>query len=282
VIRRALALLPAVFAVAAAPAAAQSAGGAVYAPARAFAVVPRNAVAGTPLRFSFRASARVRVRVDFLAAGRVVTRAALGVVRRGARSVRWTPPAGALPAGSYTARLVLTPVGRSYAAATTPARATVAIVAPAPAPAPPAPAPAPSGVFPVQGPYTFGDPFGVDRPGHVHQGQDIVAAAGTPIVAPLAGAVLTTAYQASGAGYYVVLHGADARDYVFMHLLAGSTAVAKGQVVVAGQRLGLVGATGDATGPHLHFEIWPDGWYASQASLPIDPLPQLKAWAGLP
>ena len=93
--------------------------------------------------------------------------------------------------------------------------------------------------------------------------------------------MLTTAYQAGGAGYYVVLHGADARDYVFMHLLAGSTAVAKDQAVVAGQRLGLVGATGDATGPHLHFEIWPDGWYAAKTSQPIDPLPQLKAWAGL-
>ena len=275
--RRTLALLGVLFAVSAAPAAAQSTGGAVYAPSAGFAVAPRTAVAGAPLRFSFHASARARARVDFVVSGRTVARAALGVVRRGARSLRWTPRVGALPAGRYTARLVLTPVGRSYAAAARAPQATLAVTAPAPAPvvAPP------SGVFPVQGPYTFGDPFGVDRPGHVHQGQDIAAASGTPIVAPLAGTVLTTAYQASGAGYYVVLHGADARDYVFMHLLQGSTAVAKGQAVTAGQRLGLVGATGDATGPHLHFEIWPGGWYASKTSQPIDPLPQLKLWAGL-
>ena len=143
----------------------------------------------------------------------------------------------------------------------------------------PVPAVTAAGVFPVQGPYTLGDGFGVGRAGHVHQGQDIAAAAGTPVVSPLAGTVYWVAYQAGGAGYYVVVSGADGRDYVFMHFLDGSTAVVKGQAVTAGQRLGLVGATGDATGPHLHFEIWPDGWYASKTSQPIDPLPDLLAWA---
>ena len=49
-----------------------------------------------------------------------------------------------------------------------------------------------------------------------------------------------------------------------MHMQTGSVAVQKGQGVAAGARLGAVGATGHADGPHLHFEIWPDGWYASK------------------
>jgi murein DD-endopeptidase MepM/ murein hydrolase activator NlpD len=134
----------------------------------------------------------------------------------------------------------------------------------------------------VQGAYTFGGPdarFGTGRPGHTHQGQDITAAEGTPVVTPIAGTVHWTAYQAGGAGYYVVVAGADGRHYVFMHLQQGSTAVTKGQPVTAGQKVGLVGSTGSSTGPHLHFEIWVNGWWASPASAPIDPLPELQAWA---
>ena len=50
--------------------------------------------------------------------------------------------------------------------------------------------------------------------------------------------------------------------------------------VTAGQRLASVGSTGSSSGPHVHFEIWPDGWYANARSRPIDPLPDLRAWAG--
>lgn len=139
------------------------------------------------------------------------------------------------------------------------------------------------GVFPVRGPFSFGGPdarFGAGRTGHIHQGQDVVAASGEPIVAPLAGTIVWQSYQAAGAGYYLVEHGSDGRDYVFMHLLKGSELVAAGDAVRAGEQLGQVGATGDASGPHLHFEIWVGGW-GTRAGRPIDPLPQLQRWAGL-
>jgi len=150
-------------------------------------------------------------------------------------------------------------------------------------PAAPSPAPTVPGVFPVRGPFSFGGPdarFGAGRTGHIHQGQDVVAASGQAIVAPMSGTILWRANQPRGAGYYLVEHGSDGRDYVFMHLLKGSTLVAIGDAVSAGEQLAQVGATGDATGPHLHFEIWLGGW-GTRAGRPIDPLPQLKRWAGL-
>jgi murein DD-endopeptidase MepM/ murein hydrolase activator NlpD len=139
------------------------------------------------------------------------------------------------------------------------------------------PAPTGTGVFPVAGPHTYGDGFGAGRSGHTHQGQDILAASGTPVVAPVAGTISSTAYQAGGAGYYIVEHAVDGRDLFFAHCLANSTTVSTGQAVAEGQQLCAVGMTGDATGPHLHFEIWPNGWHAA-GSQPIDPLPQLQAW----
>jgi murein DD-endopeptidase MepM/ murein hydrolase activator NlpD len=142
--------------------------------------------------------------------------------------------------------------------------------------------PAPSGhYFPAAGPFVWGGPgarFGAPRRGHSHQGHDLAAAEGTPVVAPWAGTVETVQYQARGAGHYLVLDGAgEDRDYVFMHLRDRSVRVAAGQAVRAGQQLAEVGNTGSSTGPHLHFEIWVGGWHAGGA--PIDPLPLLREWA---
>jgi murein DD-endopeptidase MepM/ murein hydrolase activator NlpD len=145
-----------------------------------------------------------------------------------------------------------------------------------------APTPAADGqhFFPVAGPHGFGGAdarFGAQRAGHIHQGQDVTAATGTPLRAVTAGTIIYRSYQAGGAGYYFVLHSStDGRDYVYMHLRE-TALYGQGTPVHGGERLGYVGATGDASGPHLHFEIWVGGWYA-KGGAPIDPLPELKRW----
>jgi murein DD-endopeptidase MepM/ murein hydrolase activator NlpD len=134
--------------------------------------------------------------------------------------------------------------------------------------------------FPVAGAFDYGGQgsrFGADRGDHVHEGQDLTAAEGTPVVAPRAGVVQTVDYEAGGGGHYVVLaaEGED-RSYVFMHLRAGSVRVSRGDRVTTGQRLGDVGSTGSSSGPHLHFEIWAGAWRAG--GRPFDPLAELRRW----
>ena len=135
--------------------------------------------------------------------------------------------------------------------------------------------------FPLGGPFSYGDAdgrFGASRKGHTHQGQDLSAAEGTPVLAPRGGLVKAVQYQASGAGHYVVIDGADEdRDYVFMHLRTGSIPVREGQSVRTGQQIGEVGNTGRSFGAHLHFEVWAGGgWYSGGRA--VDPLPLLRAW----
>jgi murein DD-endopeptidase MepM/ murein hydrolase activator NlpD len=153
---------------------------------------------------------------------------------------------------------------------------------PDPKPDPTPTPPAGSGVFPVRGPYSFGGNgarFGAGREGHRHEGQDIVAAEGLPVIAPVSGTVAFVDFQKGGAGNYVVINGDDGRSFFFAHLKNGTTSVTPGSPVRAGDQFAEVGTTGSSTGPHLHFEIWIGGW-RDRGGHPIDPLPQLRAWAG--
>jgi murein DD-endopeptidase MepM/ murein hydrolase activator NlpD len=163
---------------------------------------------------------------------------------------------------------------------------------PKPKPAVPAPASPPAGVptpaqtvaegavFPVLGTHSFGNAenrFGAAREGHIHEGQDVLASEGLQVVAPLGGTIITTAYQAGGAGWYAAEHTLDGLDFFYAHCQAASLAVSAGEAVKAGQAICKVGQTGDATGPHLHFEVWVGGWQA-KGGYPIDPLAYLEAW----
>src|SRR5262245_50845679 len=130
-----------------------------------------------------------------------------------------------------------------------------------------------SGTFPVKGRHTYGDGIGAGRG---HQGQDILAKCGKPVVAALPGRVSWVDYQ-SAAGNYVVIHGgAHQPDTVYMHLLK-RTSLRRGQRVAAGDRIGLVGRTGDATACHLHFEMWSSPGWEKGGTL-LNPLPYLKRW----
>jgi murein DD-endopeptidase MepM/ murein hydrolase activator NlpD len=244
--------------------------------AAAFSVAPGTVSAGSPVTVSVRVEGPDRyVRARVVVGGAVLK---LGRVRAGrVITQRWTP---AVTAGDYVARLrVHGGAGRRLVR--TPRRTglfpvnVVAATTPAPLAA------STDGVFPIRGTYDFGGEdarFGAGRKGHIHQGQDVMAAEGTPLVSPVSGTVYWRKVQKGGAGHYLVIRAASGVDYVFMHLVAGSELVDQGDAVRAGQAIGQVGHTGDAQGSHLHFEIWPDGWYA-EGSKPIDPLPQLQAWA---
>ncbi len=112
-------------------------------------------------------------------------------------------------------------------------------------------------VSPLANPHS-GSCYG-PRQGGFHYGFDLPAPTGTPIRAATAGAVAVVKYQAGGGGNYIVLsHGAGIFT-AYMHLRE-RTPLSVGAHVVAGQTIGYVGATGDATGPHLHFEVHRGLW----------------------
>jgi murein DD-endopeptidase MepM/ murein hydrolase activator NlpD len=133
--------------------------------------------------------------------------------------------------------------------------------------------------FPILGTHDFGGAggrFGAGRAGHTHEGQDVMAECGTPLVAARGGRVQYSGYQ-SLAGNYLVIDGKGTGfDTAYMHLLEPSP-LQEGMTVRTGEPIGLVGQTGDATACHLHFEMWEaPGWY--EGGSPIDPLPYLERW----
>jgi hypothetical protein len=134
-------------------------------------------------------------------------------------------------------------------------------------------------IFPIRGRHNYGDSgarFGSGRSGHSHQGQDVFARCGKKMVAARAGKVKFNQYHAA-AGYYLVIDGYKSDyDYVYMHLQKRSP-FKPGDRVRTGQMIGRVGDTGNASGCHLHYEMWnAPGWY--RGGNPIDPYRYLKSW----
>jgi hypothetical protein len=115
---------------------------------------------------------------------------------------------------------------------------------------------------PVPGP--IGDPFGAPRNGYTHTGVDIPDPEGTPIGAAGVGTVIYAAYNGGGYGNLVVIQHRLGYTSWYGHMSRITAHV--GENVVGGTRIGYVGQTGDATGPHLHFEV-------RHYDTPINPVP---------
>jgi Peptidase family M23 len=127
--------------------------------------------------------------------------------------------------------------------------------------------------FPLQAKHSYGDGFGAGRG---HQGADVFAACGSPLVVAHSGVVKAKAFHGSAGNYVVIDADGVKQDYMYAHLKKPSS-LTKGQQVTTGQEVGFVGETGNASGCHLHFEIWIGaGWYSG--GKPIDPVPTLKYW----
>lgn len=95
-----------------------------------------------------------------------------------------------------------------------------------------------------------------DAPGWRHAGQDIPAKSGTSILAPARGVVADVGDYVLTGGTVLLDHGQGVHS-AFFHL--DSITVRKGDIVRSGERIGRVGATGLATGPHLHYGLYLHG-----------------------
>lgn len=217
------------------------------------------------------------VRISGRSLGQVTTAVFLGSAGRGddvrarvkplsARRLRATVPASAVsgPIAVMTSAAVVSPPSGA-----------IAILPPLPAEV----LSVGDHVFPIAGKHDFGGAgadFGSGRAGHSHQGHDVFAACGTPMVAARGGRIQVSKYHWA-AGNHVVIDADDSTtDYVYMHL-AEPSPFRVGDTVATGQRIGSVGDSGNARGCHLHFELWAGpGYY--EGGRPFDPLPALKSW----
>jgi murein DD-endopeptidase MepM/ murein hydrolase activator NlpD len=137
-----------------------------------------------------------------------------------------------------------------------------------------------SGPFhPVRGRVGYGDAeaaFGNAR-GRAHEGQDIFAAAGTPVIAPADGLVVDGGSDGGRGNWLAIYDPQRQLTYSYFHLLAAAAA-GGGKPVEAGQTVGRVGCSGSCWGDHLHFEIRRGRGPYGPA---IDPMPQLERWQQL-
>jgi murein DD-endopeptidase MepM/ murein hydrolase activator NlpD len=135
-------------------------------------------------------------------------------------------------------------------------------------------------LFPIPGPHRYREgegEFGAPRPGRVHEGKDVWADCGQKLVAARGGRVQKRGYDDRLYGHFLVIDGRKTKtDYFYVHMREPAS-VGDGDRVRTGQRIGEVGASGNArsVGCMLHLEMWPSGFRRRD---PTDPEPHLREW----
>ena len=151
--------------------------------------------------------------------------------------------------------------------------------------------PRPKAAFPVKAPVGYGESgarYGTDRGGRMHEGQDIFAPAGTPLVAMRDSKVVEEG-NGGGRGNYVALYSPSVdRTFVYLHMQSPAAREDRVRRCTPGERVGELGCTGSCFGDHLHLEVrrgkgdhrCPDGPDASPDSsqTPV----ALPGWTRLP
>lgn len=142
--------------------------------------------------------------------------------------------------------------------------------------------PAAGRVCPVEGLTGFSHTWGEERPwGREHTGEDLHADLGTPLVAVESGTIAQSGWHWAG-GFGLWLAGRySGNTYYYAHLAGFAPDIRTGAEVEVGALVGWVGATGNATSPHLHFGWIPDGpeHWADLTGL-ADPYPLLVGLCG--
>jgi murein DD-endopeptidase MepM/ murein hydrolase activator NlpD len=142
----------------------------------------------------------------------------------------------------------------------------------------------PATVFPMLARPDWGEQdarFGAYRGGHVHEGQDVLAPAGTPLVAIRDGRVVETG-DVGGRGNYIAIWSRERRrTFVYLHMLHPAR-LHPSEAVRAGQRVGSLGCTGSCWGDHLHLEVRRGRGTTGAARDPLPLLRRLAARRGAP
>ncbi len=135
--------------------------------------------------------------------------------------------------------------------------------------APPPPPPAASRVCPVDGAVTFRDSWGEPRGGgRTHKGTDMMAARWTPLVAIEAGYIYQVSWHSAG-GLGIYVKGVSGAMWYYAHSQAVADGIGTGTSVVAGQLIGYVGDSGNASVTHLHLGYQPNANWIYANPYPI-------------